>query len=98
MAFIKIPPQFDYKQILISHTKEQFVKLGICKDGDIICEDCRILPFGNVIFTHKMEHYRKIVLDFIKSRGIISCGRFGAWDYLWSDQSFLSGMDAVKNI
>lgn len=86
------------KQILINHTKHNFIKLGLCKDSDIICSDCRILPFGNVIFTHKMEHYRKIVLDFVESLGIVSCGRFGEWDYLWSDQSFLSGRDAVLDI
>lgn len=95
------PPQLannKIQQILINHTKQQFIKLGVCKEDDIICEDCRILPFGNVIFTHKMEHYRRIVLDFITSLGIVSCGRFGEWDYLWSDQSFLSGKNAVEKI
>jgi len=30
--------------------------------------------------------------------GIISAGRFGEWDYLWSNQAFMSGMKAAKRI
>jgi len=29
---------------------------------------------------------------------IKSCGRFGEWDYLWSDQSFMSGKKAADKI
>lgn len=93
-----IEHQGDMSSFLIAHTKQKFARMGICKDEDIICEDCRILPFGNVIFTHGMEKHRQIVLDFLASQGIISCGRFGEWDYLWSDQSFLSGKRAAENL
>lgn len=66
--------------------------------NDVICEDFRILPYGNIMFTHGIERYRKIALDFLQENGIVSCGRFGEWDYLWSDESFLSGKKAVDKI
>ena len=88
----------NLSQYFIEHTKEQLIKMGICKIEDIICEDFRILPFGNVIFTHGIEKNRKIILDFLQENGIVSCGRFGEWDYLWSHQSFLSGMKAIDKI
>ena len=78
--------------------KEKFVEMGICKSSDIVCEDFRILPFGNVIFTHGMEESREVVLNFVESKDILTCGRFGEWDYLWSDQSFLSGMKVAERI
>lgn len=88
----------NLSQYLIQHTKEKLMKMGICQKEDIICQDFRILPFGNVMFTHGMEKNRKIVLDFLKEKKIIPCGRFGEWDYLWSHQSFLSGMETVEKI
>ncbi|MCE3036373.1 NAD(P)-binding protein [Helicobacter sp. faydin-H20] len=86
----------DIGEYLIWHTKEKFIEMGICKAHDIICEDFRIIPYANVIFTHDMENFRNKILDFLKSKNIVSCGRFGEWDYLWSDQSFLSGYNAVQ--
>ena len=56
------------------------------------------LPFGNVVFDHGMEERRKIVLDFLEKENIHSCGRFGEWEYFWSDQSFLSGKKAAAKI
>ena len=93
-----IGEQKDIPNYLISHVKEKFVEMGICKSSDIVCEDFRILPFGNVIFTHGMEESREVVLNFVESKDILTCGRFGEWDYLWSDQSFLSGMKVAERI
>ena len=93
-----IPKGENIAQYCINHTKEKFIKMGICKADDIICEDFRILPYGNVIFTHGMEKNREIVLDYLRENGIVSCGRFGEWGYLWSHASFLSGMSAVDKI
>ena len=93
-----IGEQKDIPNYLISHVKEKFVEMGICKSSDIVCEDFRIWPFGNVIFTHGMEESREVVLNFVESKDILTCGRFGEWDYLWSDQSFLSGMKVAERI
>lgn len=93
-----IPKDENIAQYCINHTKEKFIKMGICRADDIICEDFRILPYGNVIFTHGMEKNREIVLDYLRENGIVSCGRFGEWGYLWSHASFLSGMSAVDKI
>jgi hypothetical protein len=38
-----------------------------------------------------MESNRQIVIDYLNSMNIKSIGRFGEWDYLWSNQSFMSG-------
>lgn len=88
----------NIQDFLLNHTISSFINMGICKKEDIICKDFRIIPYGNVIFTHNMEQYRNKVLDYIQSQGILSCGRFGEWDYLWSDQSFLSGKNITNLI
>lgn len=93
-----VPNPQNLQHYLMAHTVDKFVKMGICERGDIICQDLRIMPYGNVIFTHHMEQHRDLVLDFLKQNQIISCGRFGEWDYLWSDQSFLSGKNAAETL
>ena len=39
-----------------------------------------------------------LIQDYLKSVGIISIGRFGEWDYFWSDQSLLSGIKGANRI
>jgi len=70
-------------------------KMGIADEKDIVVLDQRRITYGNVIFEQGMEERRAIVLEWLKSHGIESCGRFGTWDYLWSNQSLLSGYSAL---
>ncbi|WP_196792723.1 FAD-dependent oxidoreductase, partial [Helicobacter canadensis] len=88
----------DLADFFIKHVKEKLFQMNFCKEADIVCEDFRIIPYANVIFNHGMEKYREELLDYVKGCGILTCGRFGEWDYLWSDQSFLSGMEAAQQI
>ena len=43
-----------------------------------------------------MEKYRDIVLSYLVSKEIIPIGRFGRWEYLWSDQAYMSGRIAAE--
>lgn len=63
----------------------------------IIASDIRFEKYANVIFDHQIYEMRKIVRDYLASKGITTIGRFGEWDYLWSDQSFLSGYVCTFN-
>ncbi len=76
---------------LIEHIIEKSDKMNVFNKEDIIVKDCRVIEYGNVIFYHGMEDDRKIVLDYLEKLNIKTVGRFGKWEYLWSDQSLLSG-------
>ena len=80
---------------LKDNTRYALAKMGIAEAGDILFVDHRTLRFGNVIFDRGMEAHRGRVLDWARGAGIASCGRFGEWDYLWSNQSLLSGYNAL---
>lgn len=45
-----------------------------------------------------MIRNREIVHRFLDNVGIKYIGRFGEWDYLWSDESFLSGKNSAENL
>lgn len=76
---------------LIEHVIQTSEKMKVFSRENILIKDCRVLEYGNVIFYHNMENDRKIVLDFLEKNQIKTIGRFGKWEYLWSDQSLLSG-------
>jgi protoporphyrinogen oxidase len=78
---------------LINHIIEKSEKMNVFTKEELIIKDCRILEYGNVVFYHGMEDDRKIVLDYLEKLNIKTVGRFGKWEYLWSDQSLLSGVN-----
>jgi len=83
------------KNDLIKNCKYALKKLKIGTPEDILFIDHRRVDYGNVVFDVLMEKSRDIVRDHMSSKGIKLCGRFGEWDYFWTNQSFLSGYNAI---
>jgi protoporphyrinogen oxidase len=83
---------------LKENTLEALRKMRISFEDEIIFMDHRRITYGNVIFDQGMEENRNRVLDWCSSVGISSCGRFGSWDYFWSNQSFISGYNSLDSV
>lgn len=66
-------------------------KMQIANEDDILFLHHKHLPYGNVIFDKGMEYKRDLVRNFFNDNKVLTIGRFGEWDYLWSNQSLLSG-------
>ncbi|MHB9294274.1 hypothetical protein Holit_03400 [Hollandina sp. SP2] len=79
------------QELVIENTLRGIRKMKLCSEDDILFMDYRLLPYGNVIFLQGMEKDRDCIKEYIQNHGIDLVGRFGEWDYLWSDQSYLSG-------
>ena len=65
---------------------------------DVIVKNIRSEKYAKVIFDHHIYLNRKIVLYYLEDNKFISAGRFGEWDYLWSDQSMLSGRNGALKL
>ncbi len=74
-------------------TVGKLITLGFIKEEDILFVRLGYEKYANVIFTEPIYEARKTVRDYFDSVGIETIGRFGEWDYLWSDQSLLSGLN-----
>lgn len=74
-------------------TVGKLISSGFIKEEDILFVHLGYEKYANVIFTEPIYKSRKIVRDYLSSVGIETIGRFGEWDYLWSDQSLLSGLN-----
>lgn len=70
-------------------------KMGIADRRDVLFADYRLLPYGNVVCLKQTERDLPEIISWLRGAGIKPIGRFGRWEYLWSDQAFLSGYWAV---
>jgi len=84
------------KEDLINHVVKKSVEIGLFKKEDIMVQDCKIVDYANIIFDHDFKKNREKIHKYLDSIGISYIGRFGEWDYLWSDQSLLSGKSITK--
>lgn len=83
------------------YTKEELYEKSVLKliqqkiivEKDILFVDIRFEKYANIVFDHSVYDNRKVVREYLKSLDIETIGRFGEWDYLWSDQSLLSGLN-----
>lgn len=73
-------------------------KFHLAGADDIIASDFRVIEYGNVIFKQDTCSKVQDILNWLDGLEIYSIGRFGRWEYLWSDQSFLSGYETAANI
>jgi protoporphyrinogen oxidase len=83
---------------LYSRSVEKLIEMNIINKEDILFVDIRFEKYANVIFDNNIYTSRDIVKNYFKSIGINTIGRFGEWEYFWSDQSFLSGKNILDKI
>ena len=89
--YSKYKPLYGSEQEIRDKIVKSIVDMKIANASDIQFVDIRHVEYANVIYYHGMAQDRKIVLNYLNSIGIQNIGRFGKWDYFWSDQSFMSG-------
>lgn len=89
-----IPQQSEEK--ILEKCIVKLEEMKIIKKENIIVKDIRFEKYANVIFDFNIYETRKEIRKYLKGLGIETIGRFGEWDYFWSDQSLLSGKNIVK--
>ncbi len=86
------------KQELVDNVLYALGKMNIATKEDILFAHHKYLPWGNVVFKHGMEENKKMVHEYLKLNNVECAGRFGMWDYFWSNQAMLSGHMAIDRI
>lgn len=81
---------------LIEKTVGKMVEMKIIKPENILFTHVMFEEYANVIFSEPIYKSRGIVREWLRDNKINTIGRFGEWDYLWSDQSLLSGINAIR--
>jgi len=83
---------------ILDRTIEKFTQMNLFSHENLVVKDIRLEKYANVMFDHGIYKNRSTVLKFLEANDILSAGRFGEWDYFWSDQSLLSGMKAARKV
>jgi protoporphyrinogen oxidase len=84
-------------QDLIQPTVDDLQKCGLLREDDqLLFTNATLAPYANVIFDHDRAPALEIVHGYLESIGVIWCGRYGAWGYQWTDESFVTGELAAQ--
>ncbi|MBR3631540.1 MAG: FAD-dependent oxidoreductase [Elusimicrobiaceae bacterium] len=83
------------KEEVLKNTIEKLSSMGLFKPEEIAVQDIRFEKYANITFDKDIYKNRQIVLDYLKSVGIESIGRFGQWAYYWTHQAFESGREII---
>lgn len=81
---------------VVENCRHALNKLKIATQDDILFSDFRTIEYGNIIFYKGMEQHRDAIRDWLGEQDIALAGRYGAWEYLWSNQALISGLNAAE--
>jgi protoporphyrinogen oxidase len=80
---------------LIRIVSEEMKKMGIFKESPITGQVQRI-KYANVIFDRDRAKSLEIINSYLSKYNVSLMGRYGRWDYSWSDDAILSGFDSAS--
>lgn len=67
-------------------------------DAPIVMKMTKAIPYAYCIYDKHRETSLAIAYDWLATKNIIPAGRYGLWSYFWSDDSILSGKQAVDKL
>ncbi|MDH4099009.1 MAG: FAD-dependent oxidoreductase [Nitrospirota bacterium] len=90
------PPE---REELLQKVISDLVKTGIIDGKDeILVKDVFYQKYGYVVYDHHRRDSVKTLHDYLNSLDIYPCGRYGAWEYLWSDEAMQSGRRTAESL
>lgn len=82
---------------LLRRVHSDLVRVGVLEpDHKISFEDVVYLKYGYVIYDHHRKAAVEKIHNYLHSLNIYTCGRYGDWEYHWSDDAIMSGKRAVE--
>ena len=101
---IQAEVSYDYRQPpapgeLVEGVLRDLIRVGVLSEDDpVVFSDVVFLKYGYVIYDKTRREAVGEIHRYLETQGIHPCGRFGAWEYLWSDQSAMSGKRTAEMV
>jgi protoporphyrinogen oxidase len=67
-------------------------------DDQVLVAEARNIRYANVIWDHQRAASVATVHAYLDEIGLVRCGRYGDWDHSWTDEAFLSGERAGREV
>jgi len=68
------------------------------KDDPIVVQTTHEIKYAYCAYDKQRTAAARVVLQWLRSKNIVSCGRYGLWTYFWSDEAILSGKKAAETV
>ena len=89
----------DLRTVHWSRVIEGLTRCGlITGEEEVIFRNVMHIKYANIIFDLECAAATATVHGYLNDLGIQSCGRYGEWAYIWTDESFVSGEDAASRV
>ena len=93
----KYRPLTTHPDSLIEPTITHLRSMGTLEASDrILVSEAKVARYANVIYDHERGAAVEVIQRFLDQVGVHVCGRYGEWNHLWTDESFLSGERAAE--
>lgn len=93
----KYRPFSDKPESWIEPVIRDLRRCGILRENDqILCSNAMLIKYANIIFDLDRKDALRTVHAYLDDISVNYCGRFGDWEYLWTDESFKSGELAAE--
>ena len=87
------------RQTIVQRVTDDLIGVGILRKSDtIVTTATRNIKYAYCIYDRQRKPALRVIHDWLGSRGIVPCGRYGLWTYFWSDEAILSGRKAAESI
>jgi protoporphyrinogen oxidase len=87
------------RSALVDRVIDDLIRVRALGRGDpIVATLTTNIRYAYCIYDMNRKAAVRTVHDWLQSRGIVPCGRYGLWTYFWSDESMLSGKKAAENV
>jgi protoporphyrinogen oxidase len=93
-------PGTDYNQRdMIDDALRSLRQCGLLKGSDqILVESVVDIPYAYVIYDDFRKKNLPSIMDFLKSNGIWSIGRYGSWSYMSMEDAILEGKATAEDV
>lgn len=84
---------------LPARVAQELVGMGLLRSTDeVVAGRARTLSHANVVFDHSRAEALAVIKPFLAEHGIVLAGRYGEWEYHWTDDAANSGWRAAATI
>lgn len=91
---LTVPPES-----LIAPAVNDLRRCGLITESDeVLFTSARVIDYAYIIWDHDRRPSLDLVHGFLDEIGIRYCGRYGNWDYSWTDDAFRSGESAAERV
>lgn len=87
------------KQKILHRITRDLAKTGFLSSGNrVLAEDINDIEYGYPIYDHDHVRAKSVIFDFLRSKDIFPCGRYGAWKYMSMEDAILDGRQVAQKL